>query len=100
MIKTVVNSNGHLSLHFSSFTLWLMYTFVVSNVFANSAQIKVFGVSWAILLRLTLPLGIFFRFHACVHYGEAWKNVYQLKKLSAKVSIAGQFTDCLTSANS
>ena len=59
--------------------LWLMYTFEVNKASANAVQVIAFGaLPWAIILRVTLPLGIFYRFHSCVVFTEAWKNIYKI----------------------
>lgn len=60
-----------------------LYTTVVSLTTANFRvllQLEFFGkLSWTILLRCTLPLAIFHRFHSSVVLAAIWKNSYKTR---------------------
>lgn len=61
----------------SNLTLWLLYTFEVQRLDTNPVQLKFYGFKpWAMILRITFPLCIFYRFHAAITYAEIWKNTY------------------------
>ena len=64
----------------SNFSLWFMYTFEIAEAEANPVHINFFGaIQWAVLLRILLPLGIFFRFHSLVAFSEIWKECFRVK---------------------
>lgn len=48
-------------------TLWIVYTFEMQKLESSPVQLSVYGfTTWALILRITLPLSIFYRFHAAV----------------------------------
>ncbi len=54
--------------------MWLVVTFEVQSINSSAAEVEVFGiVPWVIIQRITMPLSIFFRFHAAVFSIELWK---------------------------
>ena len=58
-----------------NFATWIIIVFEGQNVYSACFETKVFGViGWAIIQRLTLPICIFFRFHAAVFSCELWKG--------------------------
>jgi len=58
--------------------LWAIYTFGVQRVDASPVQMDVFGLpTWALIVRLTLPLIIFYRVHSTITFAEIWKNSYK-----------------------
>lgn len=62
----------------TNLTLWIIYTFEMQKLEASPVQLKRFGfTTWAIILRITLPLSIFYRFHSAISFAEVWKNSYK-----------------------
>ncbi|KAA0203436.1 hypothetical protein HAZT_HAZT004219, partial [Hyalella azteca] len=58
--------------------MWIVYTFETQKVEANPVQLEFFGkLAWTILLRCTIPLAIFHRFHSTVVLAAIWKNSYK-----------------------
>ena len=70
-----------------NFALWLIVTFECQNITSTAIEAQVFGlVAWVVIQRMTLPLCIFFRFHAAVFSIELWKE-YSGKEDAAKEAI-------------
>ncbi|KAI1307256.1 hypothetical protein HDE_00841 [Halotydeus destructor] len=62
----------------TNLTLWIIYTFEMQKVEATPVQLKTYGFStWAVIVRITLPLSIFYRFHSAITFAEVWKNSYK-----------------------
>lgn len=62
----------------TNLTLWIVYTFEMQNTEASPVQNETFGkTTWALIVRATLPLSIFYRFHSAITFAEAWKNSYK-----------------------
>ena len=62
----------------TNFTIWIVYTFQMQKVEASPVQLSVYGfTTWTIIVRMTLPLSIFYRFHAGITFAEVWKNSYK-----------------------
>ena len=60
---------------FFNFAMWIIYTFERQNVNSSAIESEVLGtVEWAIIQRMTLPMIIFFRFHALVFCVELRKQ--------------------------
>ena len=60
---------------FFNFAMWIIYTFERQNVNSSIIEAEVLGtVVWAIIQRMTLPMIIFFRFHALVFCVELRKQ--------------------------
>ncbi|XP_043208167.1 proton channel OtopLc-like isoform X10 [Amphibalanus amphitrite] len=60
--------------------LWVVYTFEIRKVEADPVQLNFYGpLHWAVLLRVTLPLAIFHRFHSAVVLAEVWKSSYKAR---------------------
>jgi hypothetical protein len=50
----------------------------MQKVEASPVQLSVYGfTTWALILRITLPLSIFYRFHSAITFAEVWKNSYK-----------------------
>ncbi|XP_018899410.1 proton channel OtopLc isoform X2 [Bemisia tabaci] len=59
-------------------TMWVIYTFDAQKVTANPVQLNFYGfLAWSMIQRITLPLSIFYRFHAAVTLAEVWKTSYK-----------------------
>lgn len=75
----------------TNLTLWIVYTFVMQKLEASPIQLKVFGfTTWTLILRITLPLSIFYRFHSAITFAEVWKNSY---KTSTSSSVSSSSTN-------
>ncbi|XP_054167361.1 proton channel OtopLc-like [Oppia nitens] len=62
----------------NNLTLWIIYTFEMQKVEASPLQLSVYGyTTWALIIRITLPLSIFYRFHSAITFAEVWKNSYK-----------------------
>lgn len=62
----------------NNLTLWILYTFEMQKLEASPIQLSVYGfTTWALILRITLPLSIFYRFHSAITFAEVWKNSYK-----------------------
>ena len=60
---------------------WMVWTFEMQKVKASPLEVIFFGfMPWLVILRLTMPLVVFFRFHSSVVLVELWKEVYHLPK--------------------
>lgn len=56
---------------------WLKYTFEMQKVESSPIQLAVFGYTWQLILRLTLPLSIFYRLHSGLTLCEVGKDCYK-----------------------
>ena len=55
----------------------MVWTFEMQKVRASPLEVTFFGfMPWLMILRLTMPLVVFFRFHSSVVLVELWKEVY------------------------
>ena len=62
----------------SNLTLWIIYTFQMQKIEASPVQLGIYGrITWTLIVRFTLPLSIFYRFHAAITFAEVWKNSYK-----------------------
>ncbi|RWS05055.1 otopetrin-2-like protein, partial [Dinothrombium tinctorium] len=53
----------------SNITLWIIYTFEMQKVEASPVQLDIFGfTTWTLIVRITLPLSIFYRFHSAITF--------------------------------
>ena len=68
---------------FFNFAMWLTYTFERQSANSSAFESQVLGtVAWAIIQRMTLPMIIFFRFHAlvfCVELRKQYKGTETLE---------------------
>ena len=68
-------------------SVWLILTLEEQNITSSVIEAQVFGlVAWVVIQRMTLPLCIFFRFHAAVFSLELWKE-YAGKDKAAKKAV-------------
>ena len=59
-------------------SLWLVNTFMLKESYGFSTFRGYYGqLAWIIILNLTLPLAIYFRFHAAVCLSEIWLHTYK-----------------------
>lgn len=59
-------------------TLWIYYTFSVKNADTQDERYEFYGdVLWSILNHLSLPLIMFYRFHASVCLVDIWRHSYE-----------------------
>lgn len=62
---------------FSNLSMWLINSFEMKEALVMEPMIKFYGsVAWTIILFLTLPLAVFFRFHSVVCLSDIWVEVY------------------------
>lgn len=60
--------------------MWAVNTFEVQRTEANPIQLNFFGsVAWNIIIHISLPLKIFFRFHSTVCLCNIWKKAWKRK---------------------
>ena len=58
-----------------NFSMWIIDTFQIQNIVSGAVESDVLGtMAWVIIQRLTLPMIIFFRFHAFVFCIELEKE--------------------------
>ncbi|KAJ8321933.1 hypothetical protein KUTeg_000404 [Tegillarca granosa] len=54
---------------------------ITLSIAHNSLQLKFYGsTSWSIFEHISVPLGIFYRFHSTVCLSHVWKNAWKRKK--------------------
>ncbi|KAK6959789.1 otopetrin-2 [Biomphalaria glabrata] len=64
----------------SNFALWAMNTFETQRMEHNVIQVQFYGpTAWAIFSHISVPLGIYFRFHSTVSLSTIWKQAWKLK---------------------
>ena len=62
-----------------NFSMFAMNTFETQKPEHNPVQMDFYGpLSWAILTHVTVPLGIYYRFHSAVCLSNIWKNAWKL----------------------
>ncbi|KAL5013432.1 hypothetical protein ScPMuIL_007702 [Solemya velum] len=63
-----------------NFAMWMMNTFETQTQEHNPVQLEFYGpMTWSILIHMSVPLGIFYRFHSSVCLSNIWKNAWKLK---------------------
>ncbi|XP_025093109.1 proton channel OtopLc-like [Pomacea canaliculata] len=66
----------------SNFTLWVLNTFKTQSVEHSILQARFYGPSaWAIFCHISVPLGIYFRFHSTVCLSGIWKNAWKIRPM-------------------
>lgn len=61
-----------------NFAMWVINTFELKEVLNNEISIRYFGlIAWVVLVDVSLPLAIFFRFHSAVCLTEIWIKIYE-----------------------
>ena len=64
---------------FLNISQWMVTTFEMQKVSASPLEVELVGfMPWLMILRLTMPLVVFFRFHSSVVLVELWKEGYHL----------------------
>ncbi|XP_076338177.1 proton channel OtopLc-like [Tachypleus tridentatus] len=59
-------------------TLWIIYTLQMQKMEASPVEFNFFGMwGWTLVVHMTLPLAIFYRFHSAVTFADVWKNSYR-----------------------
>ncbi|XP_055872019.1 proton channel OtopLc-like [Biomphalaria glabrata] len=73
----------------SNFALWAMNTFETQRMEHNVIQVQFYGpTAWAIFSHISVPLGIYFRFHSTVSLSTIWKQAWKLKHTHALESLS------------
>ncbi|OQV15296.1 hypothetical protein BV898_10527 [Hypsibius exemplaris] len=63
---------------FLNFALWATDVFCALRIDASPVQRDLFGAhGWAVILHITVPLMIFYRFHSTVCLVDIWKRAYK-----------------------
>jgi len=63
-----------------NFSLWLINTFETQKAAHNPLQLKVYGhQAWSVFTHISVPLGIFYRFHSTVCLSNIWKHAWKMK---------------------
>ncbi|KAK3086991.1 hypothetical protein FSP39_000101 [Pinctada imbricata] len=61
-----------------NFSMWAMNTFETQKPEHNPVQMDFYGpLPWSIFTHITVPLGIYFRFHSAVCLTNIWKNAWK-----------------------
>lgn len=64
----------------SNFAMWAINTFETQKPEHNPLQLQYYGPkAWAIFTHISVPLGIFYRFHSSVCLSHVWKNAWKLR---------------------
>ncbi|BFZ21294.1 hypothetical protein BsWGS_24333 [Bradybaena similaris] len=65
----------------SNFAMWAINTFETQTPQHNPIQVEFYGVeAWAIFTHISVPLGIYYRFHSTVCFSNIWKNAWKKRK--------------------
>ncbi|XP_059149972.1 proton channel OtopLc-like [Physella acuta] len=65
----------------SNFAMWAVNTFETQTPHHNPIQVEFYGpVAWAIFTHISVPLGIYYRFHSTVCFSNIWKNAWKRRK--------------------
>lgn len=57
--------------------VWATRSFTAKSLNLRRVDDIIGGVTWTIIVNITLPLLLFFRFHCSVCYAEIWHHVYR-----------------------
>uniref|UniRef100_A0A0B7AZ63 Otopetrin n=1 Tax=Arion vulgaris TaxID=1028688 RepID=A0A0B7AZ63_9EUPU len=64
----------------SNFAMWALNTFETQTPQHNPVQVEFYGATaWAIFTHISVPLGIYYRFHSTVCFSNIWKNAWKRK---------------------
>ena len=64
----------------SNLSMWAVNTFETLNASLHPGQFEFYGMwAWTIILHLSMPLAIFYRFHSTVVLCEIWSTAYERK---------------------
>lgn len=65
----------------SNFSMWAINTFQTQTPHHNPIQVNFYGPeAWAIFTHISVPLGIYYRFHSTVCFSNIWKNAWKKRK--------------------
>ncbi|CAL1537507.1 unnamed protein product [Lymnaea stagnalis] len=65
----------------SNFAMWAVNTFETQTPQHNPIQVEFYGPeAWAIFTHVSVPLGIYYRFHSTVCFSNIWKNAWKVRK--------------------
>lgn len=74
----------------SNLAMWAINTLETSRANAHPVHLKFFGEwAWTIIVHISMPLAIFYRFHSTVCLCEVWTKAYKLRELRHAESLAG-----------
>ena len=63
---------------FSNLAMWLINSFQLKETYQSRVMRDFYGdLPWTIILKLTLPLAVFFRFHSVVCLSDIWTEAYK-----------------------
>lgn len=58
---------------------WVLYTFEMQKIEASPVQLHVYGhLCWGAIVRITVPLSIFYRFHCAITFAECHKSIIHI----------------------
>ncbi|KAK7489431.1 hypothetical protein BaRGS_00019375, partial [Batillaria attramentaria] len=64
-----------------NFALWAVAAFGTQHVEHNQLQAEFYGPkAWSIFCHVSVPLGIYFRFHSTVCLSNVWKNAWKVRR--------------------
>ncbi|KAL8576899.1 hypothetical protein ACOMHN_064683 [Nucella lapillus] len=64
-----------------NFAMWIINTFETQKPEHNPLQVAFYGPeAWSIFSHISVPLGIFYRFHSTVCLSNIWKNAWKMRK--------------------
>ncbi|BFZ11337.1 hypothetical protein BsWGS_14377 [Bradybaena similaris] len=64
-----------------NFALWVINTFETQRLEHNQTQVDFYGTTaWSIFSHISVPLGIYFRFHSTVNLSIIWKKAWKKKE--------------------
>lgn len=67
-----------------NFAMWVINTFETQKPEHNPLQVHFYGPeAWSIFSHISVPLGIYYRFHSTVCLSNIWKNAWKASKHAA-----------------
>lgn len=64
-----------------NFAMWIINTFETQKPEHNPLQVQFYGPeAWSIFSHISVPLGIYYRFHSTVCLSNIWKNAWKVRK--------------------
>ncbi|XP_076437542.1 proton channel OtopLc-like isoform X3 [Babylonia areolata] len=64
-----------------NFAMWIINTFETQKPEHNPLQVAFYGPeAWSIFSHISVPLGIYYRFHSTVCISNIWKNAWKMRK--------------------
>lgn len=63
-----------------NFAMWIINTFETQKPEHNPLQVEFYGpTAWSIFSHISVPLGIYYRFHSTVCLSNIWKNAWKMR---------------------